>query len=237
MKISVVIPAYNEEAHIDACLSALAKQKRKPDEIIVVDNNSTDKTKEIAEKYPVSMLSEQKQGISYARDLGFNAAHGDIIVRCDADCIPEPEWISHIEHIMKDTPYGAITGPLYFYDMPFLSVQLTQLFMGAMLAFQGFYTLNGCNMAIRKSMWNTVRMDTAEDDQGIQEDNDLAIVIATHGGTIGNISSMIMPVSARRIKGRPKSFFVDYPIRLCRTFAYRWKEARGYRLGKLFYRS
>src|ERR1035437_9820650 len=87
MKVSVVIPAYNEEKYIGACLDSLMDQKEKPDEIIVVNNNSTDNTAKIVKKYPVRLINEEQQGMIPARNRGFNEAKFEIIARTDADTI------------------------------------------------------------------------------------------------------------------------------------------------------
>ena len=64
MKVSVVIPVYNEKKRIKKCLDSLLSQSEKPDEIIVVDNNSTDSTVSIVRKYKgVNLVHEKKQGI------------------------------------------------------------------------------------------------------------------------------------------------------------------------------
>ena len=64
MKVSVVIPSYNEEKYIGRCLEGIALQIEKPDEVIVVDNNCTDKTVEIAEKFGATIIKEKKQGMT-----------------------------------------------------------------------------------------------------------------------------------------------------------------------------
>ncbi|HEX8932548.1 MAG TPA: glycosyltransferase family A protein, partial [Patescibacteria group bacterium] len=97
MKISVIIPAYNEEKYIGACIESLLKQNRLPDEIIVVNNNSTDQTAAIASQYPVKVINEKEQGITPARNRGLNEAQYDIIARTDADTILPPDWIEKIK--------------------------------------------------------------------------------------------------------------------------------------------
>lgn len=97
MKISVIIPVYNEEKYIVPCLKSLLKQEEKPDEIIVVDNNCTDKTIPLVRKYPVKIVKEKKQGIVFARNHGFNIATGDIIARIDADSTAPKNWVQTIK--------------------------------------------------------------------------------------------------------------------------------------------
>lgn len=234
MKISVVIPAYNEEQYIEQCFQSLQKQIRKPDELIVVDNNSTDKTADIAKKYKATMIVEKRKGISYARNAGFNAATGDIIARCDADTIIPPDWLFRIEKTMENPRVDAVTGALRFYEKPFLSTFLGSCYMYIVYLIQGFYTLNGFNMAIRNSVWKKVYQYTAHDDDGVQEDNDLAIVIALHGGNIRYFPNLVVLVSARRLMKNPKSFFLNYPKRYYHTLHRHWREMIHHRQTHLF---
>src|SRR5688500_17107775 len=93
LRASVVIPVYNEADSLDLCLSAIAAQTTQPFEVIVVDNNSTDTTAEIAASYPfVRLVYESRQGVVHARNTGFNLAQGDIIARIDADTVIESGW-------------------------------------------------------------------------------------------------------------------------------------------------
>jgi len=83
--ISVIIPAANEEKTLPFCLASLKKQTFSNFEVIVIDNNSTDKTAAVAQKFGAKVVSEKKQGIIYARERGFQEAKGEIIARTDAD--------------------------------------------------------------------------------------------------------------------------------------------------------
>src|SRR5437868_10767389 len=97
LTLSIVIPAYNEENYLKACLDSVAKQSLKPDEVIVVDNNSTDRTVEIAKRYKfVKVLYEKRQHQVFAQATGFNAAKGEILGRIDADSILSPDWAKKI---------------------------------------------------------------------------------------------------------------------------------------------
>jgi glycosyltransferase involved in cell wall biosynthesis len=94
LTLSIVIPVYNEQCHLKACLDAIANQTESPDEVIVVDNNSTDRTLAIAESYPfVKILKEKKQGVLAVRTKGFNSARSSIIGRIDADTVLPPGWV------------------------------------------------------------------------------------------------------------------------------------------------
>jgi len=96
-KISVVIPAFNEEKMLPLCLKSLRNQDfRELYEIIVVDNASSDKTAEIARSFGVKVIYEPKKGTCRARQAGVMAARAKIIAGTDADCIVPSDWLSKI---------------------------------------------------------------------------------------------------------------------------------------------
>jgi len=106
MKVSAVIPAYNEEEFIEDCLIALKKQTYPIDEIIVIDSGSTDRTVEIAKKYADKILFG-KRHIGYNRELGINATKNNIILSTDADTIMPENWV---EEAIKYLDYPEVVG-------------------------------------------------------------------------------------------------------------------------------
>jgi len=118
--ISVVIPAYNEEKYIGDCLNSLKNQDFDGEyEIIVVDNNSTDNTRIIAEKSGVRVLFEPQRGVCAARQKGAKAAEGEIIVSTDADCVFAKNWLNNIYRALnEDKKIVAITGPIEYSPPP-----------------------------------------------------------------------------------------------------------------------
>lgn len=116
MKISVVVPAYNEEKNISATILALLAQDHPNFEIIVVNNASTDRTAEIAGRYPIKVVTEMRKGLLLAREAGRRSASGEIIANCDADCLPRPDWLSRGARYFKDEKVAAVSGPYYYYD-------------------------------------------------------------------------------------------------------------------------
>ena len=102
--ISLIIPAYNEEAYLGACLDAvMANVADKVLEIIVVDNNSTDGTKAVIERYAaVTYAFEPEKGITRARQRGFLTARGDILAYVDADTHPPAGWIERADADLHD---------------------------------------------------------------------------------------------------------------------------------------
>jgi glycosyltransferase involved in cell wall biosynthesis len=208
MQVSVVIPAYNEEFNIADCLEALSKQLEKPYEIIVVDNNCTDKTAQVARSYGARVIRENEQGITPSRNTGFDAAKGDIIARCDADTRPSVDWIARIKRSFDDSSVIGVTGTHAFYDAP---ARFTRLFnaMFTVVYFEGnrlllgheaFY---GSNMAIRKSIWEEAKKSMCLDDRLVHEDIDLAIHLSEHG-VINYDPELLVGCSFRALKVKPR---------------------------------
>ena len=110
--ISVIVPVYNAERFIGACIESLLAMEYPHDrvEIIVVDNNSTDQTRKIIDSYRVVAHREGKQGHSAARQAGIEISRGDIIASTDADCIVDPGWAASIEKTFEDPTVDAVIG-------------------------------------------------------------------------------------------------------------------------------
>ncbi len=132
MKFSIVIPAHNEEASIAAAIGALKTQTvpRETYEILVVDNDSTDRTADAARQAGADrVVFEKEHGTNIARQRGFVASRGEIVAFLDADCIPPINWLEHIARDFKKTGAALVSGP---YDYGFKN-RLTR-------AFTNFYT-------------------------------------------------------------------------------------------------
>lgn len=217
MKISLVIPAFNEEKYISKCLESIFKQTRKPDEIILVNNNSTDDTEKIAKKFDIRIINEKKQGISYARNRGFNEAKYEIIARCDSDCVLPKTWIDQIYKNFINNNIDALVGPLYYYDFILPSKQLVIAFIKSLKVLLGYYPLIGPNMAITKNMWKKINNKVCNDNTLVHEDIDLALHINKEGGKIKYDENFLNTFSARRLKSNPYSFYIEYPERFIKT--------------------
>lgn len=201
--ISVVIPAYNEAELLPHCLKALQKQSRPADTLYVIDNNSTDATKKIAASYGAIVISEPMQGICAATYRGFEAAvqHNGIMLRCDADCRPDTNWIEHIEGVFQKTPgIQALTGPGVAYDVTRLKTTMIDLFYMRPYFFfvrlaLGCTPLFGSNFAITASAWKKARHEThLRTHQNIHDDIDISYHIK---GAIIYEDTLKMPISAR----------------------------------------
>jgi glycosyltransferase involved in cell wall biosynthesis len=218
MKVSVIIPVFNEEKNIASCLDSLKTQQVKPDEIIVVDNNCTDRSMLIAKKYSVRIVKEKRQGMIFARNCGFNAAKFDIVARCDADTILPKAWIKRIKENFKDNKIDALACIVVIHDHWLLknNVFFPKLYFKIIKLLLKHETLAGPAMVLTKKIWQKVKNEVCLDDKKVHEDIDLSIHIAKYG-RIKLDPNLIIYASARRIKNNPLSFFIEYPARVIKT--------------------
>ena len=216
MKISVVIPVYNEEKYIKNCLDSLMKQEEKPDEIIVIDNNCTDNTTNVVKKYKnIKVIRERKQGIIAARNAGFDHAQGNIIARCDADTILPVKWVKNIkQHFLEDELIVAISMPILIHDIPggnkFLLLFYLYMFIPRII--MGLYPLLGPSYAVKKSAWEKIKNEVCFDDNIVHEDIDLSFHIKKLGKIYHDKKTIVL-TSGRRLKHNPLSFFGEYTLR------------------------
>ncbi|MDR3745161.1 MAG: glycosyltransferase family A protein [Acidobacteriaceae bacterium] len=122
MRLSFVVPAYNEEMYLPACLeSILAQTQGMSDavEIIVVNNASTDRTREVALGYPgVRVVDEMRKGLTFARQAGFAASTGELIANVDSDSRLTPGWVAQVLAGFAEEPkMVALSGPFVYYDL------------------------------------------------------------------------------------------------------------------------
>jgi len=111
----VIVPARNAENTIDLCLRSLVKQDFTRMEIIVVDNMSTDRTKEKVTKYPVTLIEERRVNSYVARNAGFRRASGEVVAFLDADCIATPKWVNFLISNYSDNKVGGVGGQIIPY--------------------------------------------------------------------------------------------------------------------------
>lgn len=130
VRISAIVCAYNEAEYLPACLHALLAQSRPADEIIVVNNASTDGTGDIARTIPgVRVVDEPVKGLVLARERARLTATGDILAFVDADCRPPLTWLARIADRFERRPaVVAVTGPYRFYDWDVLGRALIRAY-------------------------------------------------------------------------------------------------------------
>ena len=184
--ISFIIPAYNEEANIGRCLDSVLKEidaNSYDAEIIVVNNASTDKTKEVSLSFPrVRVVDETRKGIVFARQAGFLASKGDLIANIDADNIMPSGWMKKVfDEFFNNPNLVALSGPCVFYDLPWWIKTQTKIFysLGYLvyifneLIFKNGAMLQGGNFIVRRTALEKIDgFDTSISFYG--EDTDIA---------------------------------------------------------------
>jgi len=123
MRLSFVIPAHNEEDYIGKCLDSILKEsegKNYDIEVVVVNNVSTDRTREIAQKYSdVKVVDEPQKGIVWARRAGFLNSSGELVANIDADTMLTAGWIDKVfKEFSKNPNLVALSGPFIYHDLP-----------------------------------------------------------------------------------------------------------------------
>jgi len=117
-RISVIVCAYNEQDYVAACLQSVLAQSRAPDEVLLVNNASTDGTRWIAERIRgVTVVDEWRRGLVHAREAGRRRATGDLLVYVDADSRLPAGWLEHVEAVFDRRPgLVAMSGAFRYYD-------------------------------------------------------------------------------------------------------------------------
>ena len=214
MRISFVIPAYNEEQRLPLCLDAIARELARTvcdAEVIVVNNASTDRTGEVARAHAreydrVRVVDEPRKGIVRARHAGLSAATGELIANVDADTILPTGWLQKVlTEFAKDPELAALSGPHVYYDLSFLEQLLVRLFyaIGYISYLLSHYLLGagvmlqGGNFIVRRSYLERAGgFDTSIEFYG--EDTDVARRMSKVGNVKGSFGLPIY-ASGRRL--------------------------------------
>ena len=111
-KVSVVVCSYNGAATLRGCLEALQKVDYPDFEVMVVDDGSKDSTQSIVAEFPlVKNILQPNRGLSVARNVGMQAATGEIIAYTDSDCMPDSDWLYFLVSTLLHSSYAAVGGP------------------------------------------------------------------------------------------------------------------------------
>ena len=214
MKISLVIPAYNEEKYISGCLASVAEHGVEFHEVIVIDNASTDRTAEVAGSFAgVRVVYEPAKGLTRARQRGLEEADGDIIAFFDADTRMPAGWMAQATTMLADPKVVCISGPYRYYDGPWLRNQIVHFLWW--ISYAPMYRIvghmvAGANFAARKdALYACGGFDRNIEFHG--EDTDLSRRIAKHGKVIFRMSFYIYSSSRR--------YDAEGIVRTCATYA------------------
>lgn len=209
--ISVVIPAFNEEAYLPACLRSLAAQDFElPWEVIVVANDCTDETAAVAAGAGAIVVLEPHRGITWARQKGLEAARGAIVACVDADTCVAPDWLSRIhERLRDDVGVVGLAGRIHYTKGTTWRGRIPSLFVGMVLfsdlAFRFLFrrpgSLWGGNFAVRRSALVEVGGFNREI-EFYGEDTELSLRLAKVGAIRYN-GRQVAYTSPRRFEHQP----------------------------------
>ncbi len=155
-RVTVVVPAYNEAEFIVPTLKSLINQTYQEFELIVVDNNSTDSTAEVAAEYGARVVVQKIKGVAAARQAGFFEAKGEIIVSTDADSVIPENWLEQIIKRYDQNENLVGFGGLSLLYSGAVSARaagryLFPLFWQVDKILSGGWNMAGFNMSVRKN--------------------------------------------------------------------------------------
>jgi glycosyltransferase involved in cell wall biosynthesis len=201
-KISLIIPAYNEEKYLRACLEhAIKNTQGVVHEIIVIDNASTDSTNQVAKQFPsVKVIYEPRKGLTRARERGYQESTGDIVAYIDADTHMPEKWGSILlEEFTKDHDLVCLSGPYFFYDLSRFPQLIFRLSCHAGYLIAGFFVMGG-NFAIKRDVLKKMKgFDTSIEFYG--EDSNVARR-ASEFGKVKFVDRFYIETSGRRFIGQ-----------------------------------
>lgn len=210
MKVSVLVPTYQEAKGIEVFLRQFARQTlpRSEFEVLVIDGGSRDGTQQIAAKFADQVLVQTSEGIGGARNDGARVAQADILATTDADCRVPPDWLERIVEDFADPEVVAVCGP----DGPFdggLKARFLYFFVRAIIrvaALAGLYGTGGTNSAFRKNAFLAVGGYRA---MAHSDDIDLGVRIRSQGRIVFD-PHLDVGLSVRRLEknGYLRTFFV-----------------------------
>jgi glycosyltransferase involved in cell wall biosynthesis len=230
--LTVVIPALDDAAMLRDALAALAAQTRPVDEVIVVDNGSTDATAEVARAGGARVLFQPNRGIMSASATGYDAARTELIARIDADSRPPADWAERVVTEFDASPtIGVLTGPGAFYgERRWANWVGEHLYIPAYFHIVGPWLggppIFGSNFAMRASVWQAVRELVYRDDPRLHDDLDLALHLPF------DVVVRYDPTLRVGVSSRPFETWRGFGRRLAwayHTFAKHWPEASPWR--------
>lgn len=242
-KISVIIPARNEEKYIESCIRSVKSQDFNDYEIIVVDNGSTDKTSEIAKKLGANVVFEPQVGLPRARETGRRTANGEILLYIDADTIIPASYLSTVsEFLDSHSETVAVTNPFLFYDgnwktnifIRFAFKVACPLYYKILATFHLSKSIFGGSFAVRKHILEKIGGFNTNI-KFFGEDTDISLRISKEG-PIAFLPDLYASTSARRYisNGFLKTLFIylfyhfsllfssHLPVRSFKALNYKW---------------
>ena len=156
-RVSVVVCSYNADRTMEACLASLEALDYPDYEVIVVNDGSTDRTLEIAERFPFCrIITQPNKGLSVARNVGAEAATGEIVAYTDSDCVADPDWLTYLVAKMEASDLAACGGPNFPPPEDSLVPAAVAVSPGGpthvLISDEVAEHIAGCNMAFRRDV-------------------------------------------------------------------------------------
>lgn len=229
MKISVVVPVRNEEKMLPRFLKSLKKQDfpKQDFEVIIVDNNSSDNTVNIAKDFGATVVYESRQGIPYARDTGTRRAKGEIIIGTDSDCLfPRNHLTKVYQHFTNNPHLVGLSGSVYMPDAPrVVSISVKILSAYGHISSRILKTATVCwapNFSFRKQAFNKCGGYDLERpllklglNSHVTDEYSMSDRLMATGGKVLFDKNIILQTSGRRFKNRLFYwFFVEHMLGL-----------------------
>ena len=132
MKVSAYIPCFNGARYLSQTITAIMRQTRPPDELLIIDDGSTDDSIAIAQQFPVRVIRhQQNSGLAAARNTALANAQFPLLAAFDVDAVPEPTWLAYLLEAFADDTVAGVGGRLieHFRDTPpdlWRALQLSQ---------------------------------------------------------------------------------------------------------------
>ena len=187
---------------LSVCLAALARQTRPADEIVVIDNASTDNTAELCAAAGARRIAVDLPGITASTAYGFDEARFELIARLDTDSIPPADWLERVEARLEEAgPLSAVSGPGDFYgETRFARWVGTNIYIPGYFWVIGWLLghppLFGSNFALRSDAWDRIRVSVHRGLPPVHDDLDISYQIPPEVQVIAD-STLRVQVSAR----------------------------------------
>lgn len=212
-QVSIIIPAYNEEEHLSKCLRSILNQSYKNFEIIIVDNNSIDKTKEIITKFQkldrrIKYLFEPIRKRGAARYRGEISCSGEIVLMTDADCIASKDWITNMINPILKKKAIAVQGSFETAKLNYWTKHAQEerkRNMAARIKDKNIGLLHSGNFAIKRGILKRIGHSNPKLYSG--NDTDLEIKLRKAGHSLFFVKSVVYHFDPSSMKTTFRKFF------------------------------
>lgn len=230
MNISIIIPAFNEEKYIGKTLESIKHVDTNgfDVEIIVVDNNSVDKTAEVAREFGATVYTITSPGVGFARQYGLKRAKGDIVLYTDSDTVAPKDWITrHVTALQRSgvsCTFGSFRVSGKVTPFSFHANYLQPYWIGWVNTLLGIPTASGQNIAFWKDL--ALKAGGFDENLKIFEDIDFAIRLKKMGKVV-YLGDSIVHTSGRR-SNEGWGYFVHMAVLIFKYFLLRQRNLGGF---------